>query len=53
MVELDFFARFYNMSDEEVIEKLHAAGMDSCPGGGAEIFAEPTRSRIRSCRCAI
>ena len=46
MVELDFFARFYKMSDEDVIEKLHAAGMDSCPGGGAEIFAEPTRSRI-------
>jgi aminodeoxyfutalosine synthase len=46
MVELDFMARFYKMSDEELIDKLHAAGMDSCPGGGAEIFAEPTRSRI-------
>jgi len=46
MVELDFMARFYKMSDEDLIDKLHAAGMDSCPGGGAEIFAEPTRSRI-------
>ncbi|MDQ3805420.1 MAG: aminofutalosine synthase MqnE [Acidobacteriota bacterium] len=46
MVELDHFARFYKMADEEVIERLKAAGMDSCPGGGAEIFAEPTRSRI-------
>jgi aminodeoxyfutalosine synthase len=51
MVELDFFARFYKMSDEDVIEKLHAAGMDSCPGGGAEIFAEPTRSRICDHKC--
>ena len=51
MVELDFFARFYKMSDEEVIEKLAAAGMDSCPGGGAEIFAEPTRSRICDHKC--
>ncbi len=51
MVELDFFARFYKMSDEEVIEKLHAAGMDSCPGGGAEIFREPTRSRICDHKC--
>lgn len=51
MVELDFFARFYKMSDEEVIEKLKAAGMDSCPGGGAEIFAEPTRSRICDHKC--
>lgn len=51
MVELDFMARFYKMSDEELIDKLHAAGMDSCPGGGAEIFAEPTRSRICDHKC--
>ena len=46
MVEIDHFARFYKMSDEEVIERLKEAGMDSCPGGGAEIFREPTRSSI-------
>ena len=46
MVELDFFAKFYKLSDEEVIEKLRAAGMDSCPGGGAEVFAEETRQKI-------
>jgi aminodeoxyfutalosine synthase len=48
MVELDYFARFYKMADEEVIEKLKAAGMDSCPGGGAEIFAEGVRRTICS-----
>jgi aminodeoxyfutalosine synthase len=46
MVEIDHFAHFYKMADEEVIERLKAAGMDSCPGGGAEIFREPTRSMI-------
>lgn len=46
MVELDFFAKFYKMTDEEVIAKLTAAGMDSCPGGGAEVFAEATREKI-------
>lgn len=51
MVELDFFARFYKMSDEDLIDKLKTAGMDSCPGGGAEIFAEPTRSRICDHKC--
>ena len=51
MVELDFFARFYKMSDEDLIQKFKAAGMDSCPGGGAEIFAEPTRSRICDHKC--
>jgi len=48
MVEIDYFARFYKMSDEEVIEKLKSAGMDSCPGGGAEIFASETRKKICS-----
>ncbi|MFN0119391.1 MAG: aminofutalosine synthase MqnE [Blastocatellia bacterium] len=46
MVELDFFAKFYKMSDEETIQKLRDAGMDSCPGGGAEVFAEETRGKI-------
>jgi len=38
MVEFDHFAHFYKMSDEDVIRKLIEAGLDSCPGGGAEIF---------------
>jgi len=51
MVELDHFAHFYKMSDEDVIEKLTEAGLDSCPGGGAEIFREPTRSMICAHKC--
>ncbi|GAC1399063.1 MAG: aminofutalosine synthase MqnE [Pyrinomonadaceae bacterium] len=51
MVELDFFARFYKLSDEDLIEQFKAAGMDSCPGGGAEIFREPTRSMICDHKC--
>ena len=51
MVELDHFAHFYKMEDEEVIQKLIEAGMDSCPGGGAEIFREPTRSMICAHKC--
>lgn len=46
MVELDHMAHFYKMTDEDVIAQLKDAGMDSCPGGGAEIFREPTRSAI-------
>jgi aminodeoxyfutalosine synthase len=51
MVELDHFAHFYKMTDEDVIEQLKEAGMDSCPGGGAEIFREPTRSMICAHKC--
>lgn len=46
MVELDHLTRVCRMTDEEVIDGLIAAGLDSCPGGGAEIFRDPTRSRI-------
>jgi aminodeoxyfutalosine synthase len=51
MVELDHFAHFYKMTDEAVINELKEAGMDSCPGGGAEIFREPTRSIICAHKC--
>jgi len=51
MVELDHFAHFYKMADEDVIQQLMAAGLDSCPGGGAEIFREPTRSMICAHKC--
>jgi len=51
MVELDHFAHFYKMADEDVIGQLIAAGLDSCPGGGAEIFREPTRSMICAHKC--
>lgn len=51
MVELDHFAQFYKMDDKEVIQQLIQAGLDSCPGGGAEIFREPTRSMICAHKC--
>ncbi len=51
MVELDHFAHFYKMKDEGVIQQLIDAGLDSCPGGGAEIFREPTRSMICAHKC--
>ena len=46
MVELDFLARRAKLSVEETIQALKEAGMDSCPGGGAEIFAERAREII-------
>ena len=51
MVEFDHFAHFYKMPDEDVINRLIEAGLDSCPGGGAEIFREPTRSMICAHKC--
>ena len=38
-VEIFFFHRHYRMPIAEVLGQLRAAGLDSLPGGGAEIFA--------------
>lgn len=45
-VEIHFFAQHYKMTHREVLERLRAAGLDSLPGGGAEIFHEDVRKRI-------
>ncbi len=45
-VEIDFFARLYKMPVTETLEQLRAAGLDSMPGGGAEIFAPEVYDQI-------
>ena len=50
-VEIAFFADLYKMSDEQVLRELMAAGLDSLPGGGAEIFAERVRRKICDDKC--
>lgn len=44
--EIDFLHRRFNMSYEEVINKMLEYGVDSMPGGGAEIFDETIRNKI-------
>jgi aminodeoxyfutalosine synthase len=46
MVELDFIASASRADLQEVVARLRAAGLDSCPGGGAEIFAPRVRDII-------
>jgi len=46
MVEIDFLAKISKQSIRETILALRAAGLDSCPGGGAEIFADEIRDEI-------
>ena len=46
MVEIDWIARVGNRSIADTIRELKAAGMDSCPGGGAEIFEKRVRDVI-------
>jgi aminodeoxyfutalosine synthase len=50
-VEVAFFADLYGMTDEQVLRELQQAGLDSLPGGGAEIFAERVRRKICHDKC--
>jgi aminodeoxyfutalosine synthase len=45
-VEIHYFAEKFKLSYEEVLTRLRAAGLDSMPGGGAEILNEDIRRRI-------
>jgi aminodeoxyfutalosine synthase len=50
-VEIAFFADLYKLTDEGVLRALMAAGLDSLPGGGAEIFAPRVRKKIAHDKC--
>ena len=45
-VELDYMFRKAKLSVEEGMKQLHEAGLDSLPGGGAEIFSPEIRMEI-------
>jgi aminodeoxyfutalosine synthase len=45
-VELDYMFRKAKLSVEEGLRFLHESGLDSIPGGGAEIFHEDIRKEI-------
>ena len=45
-VELDYMFRKAKLTVEEGMKQLHEAGLDSLPGGGAEIFHPEIREKI-------
>ena len=46
------FERFFKMDVREIIRRFHAAGLDTIPGGGGEIFAPRVRRRIGLGKCS-
>ena len=46
MVEIGYYARVSGLSVEEFLDRCVSAGLESCPGGGAEIFDEGIRAEI-------
>jgi aminodeoxyfutalosine synthase len=45
-VEIDYLSHISGLSLEETLSCLKQSGLDSMPGGGAEIFAPDVRSRL-------
>ena len=49
--EIAHFARLSGLSTREVIARLKAAGLDSVPGGGAEILVDAVRQKVSPNKC--
>ncbi len=49
--EILHLAELEKLSVREVLERLHAAGLDSVPGGGAEILVDRVRRHIAKAKC--
>jgi len=49
--EIAFFSRQWGLSVEAVLQELVAAGLDSIPGGGAEILVDEVRNKISPGKC--
>jgi cyclic dehypoxanthinyl futalosine synthase len=49
--EILHIGRLEELSVARVLERLHAAGLDSVPGGGAEILVDRVRRKIAKAKC--
>jgi len=49
--EVIHFSKLYDMSIKEVLAALRDAGLDSLPGGGAEILSDRVRERLSPRKC--
>jgi dehypoxanthine futalosine cyclase len=51
-VEIDEMARVARLSAAEALDRLIRAGLNSLPGGGAEILSEDLRAHLCSCKAS-
>ena len=49
--EIIHISRLEGISVQRVLERLHEAGLDSVPGGGAEILVDRVRRKIAKTKC--
>ncbi len=44
--EINYFAKLYGMDAREVLSRLAGAGLNTMPGGGAELLSDAIRARL-------
>ena len=49
--EIIHLSQLEGLTVRQVLERLHAAGLDSVPGGGAEILVDRVRRKIAKAKC--
>jgi cyclic dehypoxanthinyl futalosine synthase len=49
--EIVYLSKLENISIREILERLNDAGLDSLPGGGAEILVDRVRAKISPNKC--
>lgn len=50
--EIVHLSRISGLSIRRTIERLHAAGLDSLPGGGAELLVDRVREKVSPAKCS-
>lgn len=51
--EIVYLAKIERLSIKEVLKRLKSAGLDSLPGGGAEILSQEVRSFLSPGKCTV
>lgn len=51
--EIHFWSELYQLSVSEILTRLQKAGLDSLPGGGAEVLADSVRSQVSPNKCTV
>ncbi|MGE0495902.1 MAG: cyclic dehypoxanthinyl futalosine synthase [Vulcanimicrobiota bacterium] len=50
--EVDHIAQVSGLTLEETLKRLHQAGLDSLPGGGAEMLVDEIRDKVAPLKCS-
>ncbi len=50
--EIAYWAKLYNLSTKDILQRLKASGLQSLPGGGAEILHNEVRKQVSPNKCS-